>query len=113
MHNAIDGVGIDVIRKYLERIGMHEERVALRIIYRHGFLGCHGITRSLIVFAIVTQEHVLIDGVIKLHIAKSIAHAALAAVIDTVANHGTSVIAYHRTVKQFRVVGLRVIVAVL
>ena len=113
MHDAIDRIGIEVIGENLERVGMHEKRVTLGEVDGNSPVGGHRVARSLVVLQVVTDEHVLVDGVVHLHVAKGIAHAALAVVIDTIAHQRTALVADNGAPVQLGVVGLRVVITVL
>ena len=83
---TVHGVRIDVKGDNLEGIGMHEERVALREVDSHRTVRCHGITRILIILAVVSSQLVLIDGVYIYHITEGLTEFLLTVIVDTVAN---------------------------
>ena len=113
MDLAIDRVSLDVEGDDLERIGMHEEGVTLRVINGHSAVRTHRITRILVVLAIVAREFVLIDGVDINHIVECLTEPHLAIVIDAVAHKHPTIVGKYGTVHEASTFKLRVIIALL
>ena len=113
MHLSIDGVGVDVEGEDLERVGMHEQGVALREVNDHGAVGEQGIARLLVVLTVVARHAVLIDGVGIDDIAEGLVQSALTVVIDAVADELSALVVQDRAVHEPCTFELRVIVALL
>ena len=107
----VDGVGLDIERDNLERVGMHVEGVALGVVDGHGTVGAEGEARMLIVLTVVARQFVLIHGVDVDHIAEGLAEALLTVVEDTIAHHRLPPVGEDGTVHQPCLIALRVVVA--
>ena len=95
---TINRIGLDIVCYNLESVGMHKERVALRIVNSHSTISTEGKACILPVFAIVTGKFVLIYRVNINHIAESLTESVLAIVIHTVANQHLAFVRNYRAV---------------
>ena len=108
---TIDGVGLDVEGDNLERVGMHEEGVALGVVDGHTTVGTKGLARVLVVFAVVAREFVAVDGIDIDHIAEGLTEAHVTVVIDAVANEHLTVVAQYGTVHQTGLLEFGIVIA--
>ena len=69
------GIRIEVKSIELKRICMNEQAIALREINSHSLICSKCITLRLIIMAIVTRQHVLANGIYKLHIVISLSYS--------------------------------------
>ena len=86
MYHAIDGVGLDVEGEHLQRVGMHVERVFLRVVDEQGAVGSPSLARLLIIPETVAQHLVLVLLVDIHHILETFADARLLVVEQAVAS---------------------------
>ena len=110
MNLAIDGVRADIEGENLERVGVHEERVLLRVVNRDGPFGGHRIACGVVVLTVVARHHILVDGIVIHHIPIGIVGAVAGVVIDAVAYQLLTLVVQHRAVHQPRPVELCVVV---
>ena len=113
MDLAIDRVSLDVEGDDLERIGMHEEGVALRVVDGYSAVRTHRIARILVVLSIVAREFVAIDGVDINHIIERLTEAHLTVVVDAVAHKHPAIVGKYGTVHKSGTLQLRVVIALL
>ena len=112
MHLAVDRVGVDVEGIELQRVGMHIERVLLRIVF-HERLACGVAIACLVVIEqVVAKELVLVHRVFVDHIAEAFVQTRRVVVEQTVASDGLLLVHDGGAAKQLREVGLRVEIAV-
>ena len=109
---AVDGVCADVEGEYLERVGMHVERVLLREVDGHGALGGHGVACRVVVFGVVARQHVLVHAVGVDDVPVGIVGARLGVVVDAVADERLAAVPHDRAPEEFRLLRLGVVVAV-
>ena len=110
--DAIDGVGADVVSENLERVGVHEQRVTLRIVDADGTPGGHGIARGVVVLAVVAGHHVLVHRVGIDHVPVGIVGAVVGIVIDAVADERAALVADDGAPEELGALGLGVVIAV-
>ena len=113
MDLTVHRIGINVEGDNLERVGMHKERVALRVIDGHSTIGTQGKARVLIVLTIVARQLIAVDGINIDHIEERLAEPHPTVVIDTIAHEHLTVIIKYRTVHESGTLELRVVVALL
>ena len=110
---AVNRVGLDVIGNHLEGVGMHEERVALRVIDGHGTIGAERKTSALPVFAVVAGKLVLVYRIDVNHIAEGLRKTVFAVVVNAVAHHHLALVRHNRAVHQSGAVVLGVVISLL
>ena len=110
---TIDRIRLDIEGNNLEGVGMHIERVALRIVNGHGRIGTDSIARRFPVFTIVARQLILIHRVDIDNITESLTKSLFTIIVDTVAHHRLAPIAQHRTVHQPGLILTCVVVALL
>ena len=108
---AMYRIRIEVKSIELKRIGMDEQTIALREINRHSLIRSKCITLQLIIMAIITRQHVLANGIHKLHIVISLPYSFVSVVEQAIASQVLSSISQHRTVQQLRLSLLRIVIA--
>ena len=110
-HFAVHGIGIHIVSNQPQGIAVHEQTVALRIVYSYGTLGGYGASGQFVVEAVVACQHVPVDRIIHLHIVKSLAVSQYAVVEKAVAGQFLAVVGQHGTVEQFRLLSSGVVLA--
>ena len=100
MYLPVDGVGVDMVGEEFERVCMHIEGVFLGIVDADSTVGGHGITGILVVETIVAGQFVPVDTIYINNVAKSLARAVFAVMIDTVTRHETTAIPNDGTTKE-------------
>ena len=113
MDLAIDRIGFVVERKNLKGVGMDKQRVLLREIDDNSTFRGHRITCGVVVFTIVSCQHILIDRIRQYHIAIGVVRTVLGIVIDTVTNQRLALVLHHRTAEKFGMLRTGVVIAVL
>ena len=110
---AVDGVGVDVEGEDLERVGVHEERVALGVVDGDGTVGTHGIAERVAVLAVVAGELVLVDGIDVDDVVIGLADARLLVVPDAVADEHLALVAEDGAIEEAGPLVAGVVVAAL
>ena len=105
MHHAVDRVGVDVEGIELQRVGMHIERVLLRIVF-HESLACGVAIACLVVIEqVVAKELVLVHRVLIDHVAEAFVQTCRVVVEQAVAGDGLLLVHDGGTAEQLREVG--------
>ena len=89
---AIHRVGLDVIGDNLKGIGMHKERIALRVINSHSTIGTKSKASILVILSVVTSKFVLVHRVNIHYITESLTETFFAIVVHAVAHHRLALI---------------------
>ncbi len=111
MHLAVNGIGIDVEGVDAHRIRMHPQGIFLRIVDNNRILGCESLTGFLVISEIVACERILVLLIHIHHIAIARALAILY-IVETVASDRLVLIHQRRSAKEFRLVGLGIVVTI-
>ena len=104
-HLSIDRISINMVGKQTQRITVHIEAVALRIVYGHGPICRHGMTSHFVVEAVVACQHIAVYGVVHHHMTKGLTKALFSIIEEAVASESFALIGQDGAVKQFSLFG--------
>ena len=112
VHLAVDRVGADVVGIYLKRVGVHPQRVLLRVVEHQGTVGGIAITGLLVVEDVLGTKLVLVLLVYIHYVAESLVKPGLAVVVQRVARYRLVLVYNGRAAEELRLVGVRIEVGI-
>ena len=112
MHLTSHRVGIDVVCVELHRVGMHPQRVLLRVVYKHSTLRSVTITVLLVIEEASCMQLILVFVVYENHVTESFVVAVVVVMIERIARNGLVAVHDGGASEELRAVGTRVKVGV-
>ena len=104
-HLAPHGIRVEVVRHQPQRIGVHEERIALAVIHSHRTVRGHGVARQLVIETIVARQHIAVHRIVELDVAERLTIARYAVVEQAVTRQLPALVGQDGAVHQFGLFG--------
>ena len=93
------------MRHQPQRVGVHEERVALAVVHGHRTVRGHGIARQLVIETIIARQHIAVHRIVELDVAERLTIARYAVVEQAVTRQLPALVGQDRAVHQFGLLG--------